>query len=91
MESRDVMNIHVVEHSILNGIEYCMYVEQWTVSPNSSLLLSYGCLPMVALCGLWLPCATYGYYQLPCATCYCILAKTTLFIYIMTLSLLPGR
>jgi hypothetical protein len=26
---------------------------------------------MVALCGLWLPCAT----------CYCILAKTTLFIY----------
>jgi hypothetical protein len=28
-------------------------VEQWTVSPNS-LLLSYGCLPMVALCYLLL-------------------------------------
>jgi hypothetical protein len=25
MESRDVMNIHVVEHSILNGIEYCTF------------------------------------------------------------------
>jgi hypothetical protein len=46
-------------------------VEQWTVSPNSPLLLSYGYLPMVALCCLCLPCAT----------CYCILAKNTLFIY----------
>jgi hypothetical protein len=25
MKSRDVMNIHVVEHSILNGIEYCTF------------------------------------------------------------------
>jgi hypothetical protein len=25
MESRDVMNIHIVEHSILNGIEYCTF------------------------------------------------------------------
>jgi hypothetical protein len=25
MESRDVMNIHVIEHSILNGIEYCTF------------------------------------------------------------------
>jgi hypothetical protein len=25
MESRDIMNIHVVEHSILNGIEYCTF------------------------------------------------------------------
>jgi hypothetical protein len=25
MELRDVMNIHVVEHSILNGIEYCTF------------------------------------------------------------------
>jgi hypothetical protein len=25
MESRDVMNIYVVEHSILNGIEYCTF------------------------------------------------------------------
>jgi hypothetical protein len=25
MESYDVMNIHVVEHSILNGIEYCTF------------------------------------------------------------------
>jgi hypothetical protein len=25
MESRDVMNIRVVEHSILNGIEYCTF------------------------------------------------------------------
>jgi hypothetical protein len=56
-------------------------VEQWTVSPNSPLLLSCGCLPMVALYGLWLPYATYRYYQLPCATYYCILTKTTLFIY----------
>jgi predicted acyltransferase len=29
-------------------------VKQWTVSPNSPLLLSYGCLPMVTLCYLWL-------------------------------------
>jgi hypothetical protein len=25
MKSRDVMNIHVVEYSILNGIEYCTF------------------------------------------------------------------
>jgi hypothetical protein len=25
IESRDVMNIHVVEHSILNGTEYCTF------------------------------------------------------------------
>jgi hypothetical protein len=25
MESRDVMNVHVVEHSILNGIKYCTF------------------------------------------------------------------
>jgi hypothetical protein len=49
------------------------------------------CFPIVALCCLCLPCATYSYLQLPCATCYCILAKNTLFIYIMTLSLLLSR
>jgi hypothetical protein len=49
-------------------------------------LPSYGylMLPMVASCYLWLP-------QLPYATCYCMLAKTILFIYIVTLSLLLGR
>jgi hypothetical protein len=25
IESRDVMNVHVVEHAILNGIEYCTF------------------------------------------------------------------
>jgi hypothetical protein len=30
---------------------------------------------------LWVPYATYSYLQLPCATYYCILAETTLFIY----------
>jgi hypothetical protein len=36
MESRDVMNIHVVEHSILNGIEYCTFWFRSVVENDST-------------------------------------------------------
>jgi hypothetical protein len=46
MESRDVMNIHVVEHSILNGIEYCTFWFRSVVEmTRHQLLLSYFTLP----------------------------------------------
>jgi hypothetical protein len=45
MESRDVMNIHVVEHSILNGIEYCTFWFRSVVEMTRHQLLLQYCLP----------------------------------------------
>jgi hypothetical protein len=42
MESRDVMNIHVVEHSILNGIEYCTFWFRSVVEMTRHQLLLHG-------------------------------------------------
>jgi hypothetical protein len=49
-------------YAIVEGV--AENVEQWTVSPNSPLLLSYGCLPMVALCYLCLPSVALFYLLL---------------------------
>jgi hypothetical protein len=46
MESRDVMNIHVVEHSILNGIEYCTFWFRSVVEMTRHQLLLQLPLPL---------------------------------------------
>jgi hypothetical protein len=50
MEARDVMNIHVVEHSILNGIEYCTFWFRSVVEmTRHQLLLHYRYIAIIVI------------------------------------------
>jgi hypothetical protein len=91
MKSRDVMNIHVVEHSILNGIEYCTFWFRGVVEMTRHQLLlhqsswrSPGAQPLrQPPCLVCLKMAPVSFYEASSGSAFPLLELiTSLFFYL---------